>query len=58
VIRDQYALNQSEVSAWDFWRSALGPHLLAPDRALETTDLIALDPEAAVDTTLTPPWLA
>lgn len=57
VVRDHYALNESEVSPWDFWRQAHGPDLIVSEREQRATDPLAEHPDAA-RTELTPPWLA
>jgi len=57
VVRDHYALNASEVSVWDSWRSAIGRHELLTDGDQAATDLIALHPEEAIKSAVAPPWL-
>jgi hypothetical protein len=57
VIRDHYALNESEVSPWDSWRQAHGPYLIVFEQEQRATDSLAERPDAA-KAALTPPWLA
>jgi hypothetical protein len=57
VVRDHYALNESEVSPWDSWRQARGPDLIVSEQEQHATDSLAERPDAA-RTELTPPWLA
>jgi len=57
VVRDHYALNESEVSPWDSWRQAHGPQQIVSEPEQCTTDSLAARPDAA-RTELTPPWLA
>jgi hypothetical protein len=55
VMRDHHALNQSEVSAWDSWRQAVGKHEFVSDIEQDATDRIARQPEAPVEN-VTPAW--
>ena len=57
VVRDHYALNESEVSPWDSWRQAHGPDLIVSEQEQRATDPLAERPDAA-RTELTPPWSA
>jgi transglutaminase superfamily protein len=57
VVRDHYALNESEVSPWDSWRQAHGPQQIISEPEQRATDSLAERPDAA-RTELTPPWLA
>lgn len=55
VVRDHFALNESETSVWDSWRQ--DSRKLVSDADKAATDLIARDPgQAKVD--VAPPWLA
>jgi hypothetical protein len=58
VVRDHYALNDSETSAWDSWRRAIGLHELVTESDQEATDVVATHPENAATTVIAPPWLA
>jgi len=57
VVRDHYALNESEVSPWDSWRQARGPQQIVSEAEQRATDSLAEHPDAA-RSDLTPPWLA
>jgi Transglutaminase-like superfamily len=57
VVRDHYALNESEVSPWDSWRQARGPQQVVSEPEQRATDSLADRPDAA-RAELTPPWLA
>ena len=55
VVRDHFAVNQSEVSAWDSWRQAVGKHQLVAPADQETTDRLAQCPDAPLEI-VTPAW--
>jgi hypothetical protein len=56
VVRDHYALNGRETSAWDEWRTAPSASRLAKDRDIAVLDCLAAKPEIAL-TEVRPDWL-
>jgi hypothetical protein len=57
VVRDSYAANNRETSAWDGWRDT-SPELRAmPTDELPELDRLAQNPEQATGERL-PPWLS
>ena len=56
VVRDHYALSQSEVSDWDSWRRAVGGHERLSNGEIELADLLAHEPEQASKHSVRPPW--
>lgn len=56
VVRDHYALNGRETSAWDEWRTAPPASRLVKDRDIELLDCLAAKPEIAL-TEAGPDWL-
>ena len=58
VVRDHYTLNDSEVSAWDSWRRAVGQHEVVTESDQEATDIIAAHPENPDTVVVAPSWLA
>lgn len=55
VVRDHYALNDSEVSPWDAWRQAGPAHQVVPAAEQAAIDALAARPDAAM-VTVPPPW--
>jgi hypothetical protein len=55
VMRDHYALNDSETSDWDGWRNAIDRYETLSAEELEQTDGIARRPENA-KISVVPPW--
>jgi Transglutaminase-like superfamily len=56
VIRDHFALNGAETSAWDDWRSAPGAKRIVSDDEIDLADRLAAEPEADL-TEVRPDWL-
>jgi hypothetical protein len=56
VVRDHLALNDTEVSPWDTWRQASGPHLSVSEADQYAIDRIAQRPDT-VKQDIAPPWL-
>jgi hypothetical protein len=56
VVRDHYALNDRETSAWDEWRTAPPASRLVKDRDIAVLDCLAARPEIAL-TEVRPDWL-
>jgi hypothetical protein len=56
VVRDHYALNGRETSAWDEWRTAPPASRLVKDCDIALLDCLAAKPEIAL-TEVRPDWL-
>jgi hypothetical protein len=56
VVRDHYALNGRETSAWDEWRAMPPAGRLVKDRDIALLDRLAAEPEIAL-TEIRPDWL-
>ena len=56
VVRDHYALNGRETSAWDDWRATSPAGRLVKDRDIALLDCLAAQPEIAL-TEVRPDWL-
>jgi hypothetical protein len=56
VIRDHFALNRVETSAWDDWRAAPEAKRVVSDDKIELADRLSGKPEAAL-TDIRPDWL-
>jgi hypothetical protein len=57
VVRDAFAVNNRETSAWDRWREAPSGQRTVSHQELTIFDKLARNPEAASGD-LMPPWLA
>lgn len=55
VVRDHYAINNREVSAWDDWRAAPEPARAVDDREISLLDTLAMSPELRL-AGLAPDW--
>ena len=55
VVRDHYAINNRETSAWDSWRDAPGSKRMVSDQDLAWLDDIAACPERPV-AEISPDW--
>lgn len=56
VVRDAFAVNNQETSAWDHWREAPSELRIVPQQDLTTLDKLSRNPEE-MPGELTPPWL-
>jgi len=48
VVRDHFAINHREISAWDAWRSTPGPNRVVSDQEIASLDSLAACPEQPV----------
>ena len=55
LVRDHYALNETEVSPWDAWRQAGPAHQFVSEAEQAALDALAGRPEAAM-VRVPPPW--
>jgi hypothetical protein len=55
VVRDHYAINNRETSAWDGWRAALHPEQVVSEQDWALLDNIAACPEQPM-AEISPDW--